>query len=408
MSSMRAAARRVCFLAALLLGAVALPAAGDTDTAAQPDAQVCVPVATWVDPTSREQLPADKLLHRLAKHRVVLLGEHHDLAEHHRWQLQMMVALHALHPDIVLGFEMFPRRVQPVLDRWVNGELTVAEFLEQSEWLANWHYDPELYLSLFHFARMNRIPMYALNVDKQLMSRVRDNGWQSIPEDERQGVTDPVPASKPYLRMLAESFRSHGAHSGGPDTPIGDTEKQAFTRFVETQQLWDRAMAEIIAEQTRKRPSTLFIGVMGTGHIASGLGVPHQLRGLQLESIATLIPWSHRFDCSELEAGIADAVFGLATDEQPAKNKPRLGVLLDQREQGVVIMEVVKDSVAASAGLMAEDVIVEIAGLPAAGIKDVIETVTQVLPGTWLPIKVERGGESLEIVARFPASAVAD
>ena len=68
---------------------------------------------------------------------------------------------------MVIGFEMFPRRVQPALDRWVAGELTEAEFLQQAEWGKVWSMPAELYLPLFHFARMNRIPMLALNIDAE-------------------------------------------------------------------------------------------------------------------------------------------------------------------------------------------------------------------------------------------------
>jgi hypothetical protein len=50
---------------------------------------------------------------------VLLLGEQHDDADHHQWQLQVLAGLHALRPEMIIGFEMFPRRVQPVLDRWV-------------------------------------------------------------------------------------------------------------------------------------------------------------------------------------------------------------------------------------------------------------------------------------------------
>lgn len=59
---------------------------------------------------------------------VVLLGEQHDDEDHHRWQLQMLSALHAQRPDMVIGFEMFPRRVQPVLDQWVAGALSPKDF----------------------------------------------------------------------------------------------------------------------------------------------------------------------------------------------------------------------------------------------------------------------------------------
>jgi hypothetical protein len=37
--------------------------------------------------------------------------------------LQTLAALHVQRPKIVIGFEMFPRRLQPILDQWVAGAL---------------------------------------------------------------------------------------------------------------------------------------------------------------------------------------------------------------------------------------------------------------------------------------------
>lgn len=101
----------------------------------------------------------------MAKRDVVLLGERHVSEDDHRWQVQTLAALYALRPDMVIGFEMLPRRVQAALDRWVAGELTVKQFLEQTGWDDIWGMPAELYLPLVQFARINHIPMLALNID---------------------------------------------------------------------------------------------------------------------------------------------------------------------------------------------------------------------------------------------------
>ena len=139
---------------------------------------------------------------------VVLLGESHDNAEHHRWQLHTIAALHALQPNLVLGFEMFPRRVQKALDEWVAGELGEEEFLKRSEWNRVWGFDARLYMPIFDFARMHRVPMLALNVDRDLVARVGERGWASIPESEREGVGDPAAPSAGYREALYESYSS--------------------------------------------------------------------------------------------------------------------------------------------------------------------------------------------------------
>jgi S1-C subfamily serine protease len=67
-----------------------------------------------------------------------------------------------------------------------------------------------------------------------------------------------------------------------------------------------------------------------------------------------------------------------------------------------LVQSVVSGSIAEQAGTRAGDVIVRIAGESAAQPGDVIEAVRRQAPGTWLPITVKRGDETLDLVARFP------
>ena len=184
-----------------------------------------VPVGTWVCPGSDEK--RDDALVALAKRGVVLLGESHDQAEHHRWQLHTIAALFSHRPDMVLGFEMFPRRVQPVLDRWSKGELNETAFLREVDWPQIWGFADELYLPLFHFARMHRLPMLALNIDRATNRRVAAQGLASVPSTEREGVGDPAPASSFYRDRLFEWFKKHPA--AGQDARAAS---ERFERFV--------------------------------------------------------------------------------------------------------------------------------------------------------------------------------
>ncbi len=101
-----------------------------------------VPVGSWVDPASNEI--RDNVFVALAKRAVVLLGETHDEVAHHRWQLHTIAALFGHRPDMVLGFEMFPR-VQLVLDRWSKGELDETTFLREVNWPQIWGVADEFY-----------------------------------------------------------------------------------------------------------------------------------------------------------------------------------------------------------------------------------------------------------------------
>lgn len=359
----------------------------------------CVPVASWASPGG-ERLDATEVIARAARRAVVLLGETHENFEHHRWQLQTLAALHTARPDMVIGFEMFPRRVQKALDRWVAGELSEADFLAAADWRNVWRFDPNLYLPLFHFARMNRIPMLALNIEARLMREAAAKGFDGLSESEREGVTRPAAPSAAYLDYLLPVYREHERE--GRKRPDASRDDPDFRRFVESQQLWDRAMAQAIRLALARPGRPLVVGIMGVGHIVHGYGVPHQLRDLGVADIVTLLPWDRGRECGELVAGIADAVFGVAAPVSPASQRQRLGIRIEPVQDGVRIAQVEKGSIAEGAGIHDGDVIAEIAGLPVTRTSEVIEAVQRQAPGTWLPLKVRRRGETVEIVAKFP------
>jgi len=382
-------------LLALVAGYLATGSAG-----AKSEEATCVPPALWVVPEQGVQ-PAPALIERMAQRRVVLLGEGHDIPEHHRWQLQTLAALHARRPDLVLGFEMFPRAVQPVLERWVAGELGEAELLRDTDWKRTWGFDAQMYLPIFHFARMNRVPMVALNIDPALAREIATAGLEALPVERRAGISKPVPALPAYEQFLFESFAQHPS---GSDGTIPSRADPRFQRFMETQLVWDRAMADRIVGIFAARPAALVVALMGTGHVMNGWGVPHQLRALGTDDAAVLLPWEPENDCAKLAAGYADAVFGLGSRNEESMPRPKLGLWLETVTGGVAIKDIETGGLGERAGLRQGDVLVEVAGRATRLPDDVIDAVQRQAPGSWLPIKIQREGRTLEIIAKFPPS----
>ena len=363
----------------------------------------CAPVAAWTVPGAGKISVTD-VIGRAARREVVLLGEAHDNPEHHRWQLQTLAALHAERPDMVIGFEMFPRRVQKTLDQWVAGKLTEAQFLADSDWNTVWSTDTAMYMPLFHFARMNRVPMMALNIDTRLRRSVAAKGFAEVPENEREGVTAPAEPSNAYLDYLLPIYGEHdraGKKKAGASAGRDDPD---FRRFVEGQQLWDRAMAQAIHSALDRPQRPLVVGIMGSGHIKYGYGVPHQLKHLGVADVGMLLPWNNGTSCNLLTADIADAIFGtvlppLAADERP---RQRLGIRFEMAQDGGArVLQVEKSSIAEKAGIRESDLIIEAAGMPVKQLNDIVEIVKQQAPGTWLPLKLKRGNDTMEVIAKF-------
>ena len=203
-------------LLAVLVGAAGVVAAAGA--ARTPPAQSCLTPGQWFTPAGERTtaIAQPTLLKELAGKRVVLLGEHHDDADHHRWQLQVIAALHAQQPNLVIGMEMLPRRAQPVLDQWVAGQLTEPELLTLTDWGRVWGFDAGMYLPILHFARLNRIPVVAVNVERALVSEVGAKGLAAVPAERREGVSVPAAAPKAYRDRLEQVFNEHGSSRREP------------------------------------------------------------------------------------------------------------------------------------------------------------------------------------------------
>jgi uncharacterized iron-regulated protein len=400
-SAMAAAWRMTAWRAAI----VAFALVGVRAAAA---ADACEQTGVWIDPATGAPVSVTEVIAQAAGRPVVLLGEEHDDADDHRWQLFVLAALYARHPNLMIGLEMLPRRKQPVLDSWVAGALSEAAFIEQSEWDALWGYDVRMYLPILHFARQYRIPLVALNVERSLVSRVGEVGWAAVPEEAREGVGDPAPAPEGYLDLLAGVYAVKQQLRAGTGDEIAEPDpaalsaikaEPAFARFVEAQLTWDRAMAEAIATARGRAGAPLVAGLVGKAHAERGFGIPHQLADLGISEAEILLPVEQA--CTGLDADIADAVFvtGPAPKTRPG---PRLGVLIDTAPAGVAVREVVAGSVAEAAGIEAGDVIARAAGVVVQTTTDLIKIVRRQAPGTWLPVSIRRDGADIELVAKFP------
>jgi len=410
-------------LSASLIAASVAPSRAQENSSVSPaqTASACDTRARWIDLKTGQPIDKGELIGDLvAKTAVVLLGELHTDVDHHNWQLHTLAALHGRRGNIVIGFEAFPRRLQSVLNDWVEGKLTDQAFLKASEWGQVWGYDAGFYMPLFQFARLNRIPMIALNVERSLVARVGREGWEAVPPSEREGLSDPAPASPAYQRALARVYlmkrtmRREAAErlssSREPNLPepeeaaLAEAMKEPeFKRFVEAQLTWDRAMAEALASANRKFSNATIVGVLGSGHVENGHGVPHQLKDLGVTALTTHIPVSVDTACKYVGTSYADAVFTLPRSEETlAPARPRLGVLLMQGDGAPRINRVVSGSVAEAAGLQAGDHVVRAAGLEMRNSDDLVEIVSRQAPGTWLPLGIRRDGQEIDLIAKFP------
>jgi uncharacterized iron-regulated protein len=200
--------------------------------------------------------------------RIVYFGETHDNPASHRLELQVLRALAELHPGRqALGMEMFTRTQQPVLDRWVAGELSEKAFLRESRWFESWGMDFGYYRDLLNFARERRIPIVALNAEKDLVGAIRGKPHDQLSAEE-QARLPKLDLNDPYQRGLVAAIFSDHSHKG-----------MQLDGFIRVQTLWDETMAES-AVRYLESPSGKgmhLLVIAGGNHVNHGFGIPRRV-----------------------------------------------------------------------------------------------------------------------------------
>ena len=178
----------------------------------------------------------EQMLAAATEARIVYVGETHDNPASHRLELSVLKGLADRHPgNVALGMEMFTPAQQPVLDRWVAGELGEREFLKASHWYETWQMDFDYYRDLLLFARERHIPVLGLNADKALVHAVARNDFAALAPEQRALLPE-LDQSDPYAAALNKSI--FGGHDAGSAGTAG---------FARVQTLWDETMAENVA-----------------------------------------------------------------------------------------------------------------------------------------------------------------
>lgn len=225
----------------------------------------------------------------------VFIGELHDNPDHHRLQLEIIKGIHQSGKKVAIALEMFRAENQYWLDRWVDGNLGVLQFMElyRSNWTLPW----EMYDSIFLYARNNRIPLVALNAPDGIMKKVYRNGFDSLNEEEKRILPPNVTCSvdKSYMNFVRRNFVWHSSDEG------------TFIRFCEAQLLRNKVMAYRVSDYLKRNSGTVLVVVTGVGH-AMRRGIPEELAGMNQLKTRIVMPVLHDLASESLQKSDADYI----------------------------------------------------------------------------------------------------
>jgi uncharacterized iron-regulated protein len=308
----------------------------------------------------------------LANKTIVYVGETHDKFAHHQVQLQILQGLYQRHPKLAIGMEMFQKPFQKALDDYVAGQIDERTFLKRSEYFKRWDMDYNLYKPILDFARAHRLPVVALNLQRELVEKVARNGVGSLTDDEKRWIPRQLDFTDgSYRARLEQAFQAH-PNSG----------QKNFDFFHQAQVLWDETMAESIDQFLKSNPDFRMGILAGSGHLEYGSGIPKRsFRRNQR-------PYAIVLNDTEVQRNIGD--FIVFPEPAEGSRAPTLSVLLDEVNQTVRIRGFRKDSVAEKAGLAKGDIILALDDEPVRGIDDVKIVLLCKKPGDMIRVKVRR------------------
>jgi len=283
------------------------------------------------------------IIDEIAKKRVVYIGEQHTEFSSHLNQLKIIKAMYRKNPKLSIGMEMFQQQFQQYLDDFIAGKISEKEMIIKTEYFKRWKYDYELYRPIILFAKAKRIPIVALNIDREITKKVVSGGFDSLSSEQLEVIPDSIDFQSPeYMQQLKGIFGMHQSKSF-----------KNFDEFYHAQLIWDESMAENMAEFMKKNPEHSMAVLAGNGHIMHGHGIPKRAEKRGVSDYTIVLNHTNP------EPGIADyLLYPSAVTTQKAK---KLGIFFEDNEN-LEVKKLVDDSPAQKAKIEAKDTVIAIDG----------------------------------------------
>ncbi len=214
---------------------------------------------------------------------VVFLGENHDHKGGHDLQKAIVQTLLGRNLPVALGMEMFERDVQGVLDEYLAGQITEANFLQAARPWPNYkdHYRP-----MVELLKERNLPVIGTNAPRRyvgIVSRKGQAALQSLPSASRTHLA-PLPYSMTlpagYEKELDEIFG--GSHTATDPKAAPSAAMPAMpspANMKAAQALWDATMADSLLQFLRRDKSKhLVVHLNGSMHSDRNYGIVDRLR----------------------------------------------------------------------------------------------------------------------------------
>ncbi len=207
----------------------------------------------------------EQFWHAVEKADVVYVGETHDDATHHEYELELIRGLLQRKMKFAIGWEMFDETQQSSIDAWASHKISLKELLVKADFQERWGIYSPVYEQILRTTEKANIHNLALNAPPGLARKIA-RGEPLTAEEMTMlpvGFIADAGAYKNFVSLIGE-------HPG-----VKETDRR---RYFEAQNVWDQTMASRILEFKRRNPKVKLVVLTGRGHVFGGYGIPFYLK----------------------------------------------------------------------------------------------------------------------------------
>jgi len=337
----------------------------------------------------------ERMIRDMMTSRIIHVGETHDSMSMHELQFQVIRALYARDKHLAVGLEMLPVTVQESLNKWTVGILTKDEFIREIRWYVNWNFNFGYYEKIFDFAREHRLPIYALNIPREIITKIRMRGWDALSEEEKALIPGtPDVTNQDHRTLIRTVFES----SDIPHAMKGPGLDSVFEGLYRSQSAWDEVMGANAVRGVESEGRRVVVCV-GSGHLLYNLGLNR--RAFERSKmpfktvIAVAIPSGKK--SLTVSRAIGDYVFGLPEEEKPAFPTIGLGFKKVDNLENLVVDPKPTDGVAGRSDFEKGDIILSADGKAYTDINEIRMALAKLKCGDEVKFKILRAGQVKDV-----------
>ncbi|MGA2360857.1 MAG: ChaN family lipoprotein [Candidatus Aminicenantales bacterium] len=341
----------------------------------------------------------DRMIQAMKASRFVYVGETHNSLPMHEIQFQIIRALYGQDRNLAIGLEMLPVTVQETLNRWSSGLLTTAEFIRDVRWYVNWNFSFGFYGKIFEFVKEHHLPVYALNVPREIIAKIRMKGWDALTEEEKKFIPKaPDLTNKDHRTLIRTIFESAEI----PQQMKGAGLDMMFEGLYRGQSAWDEVMSANAVRGAESEGRRMVV-CAGSGHLLYNLGLNRRAfekSGQPSKTvIAVAIPAGQK--SLKVSRAYGDYVLGIAEEAKPAF--PTIGLSFKKVDnlENLVVDAKPTDGAAGRADFDKGDVILTVDGQAFSDINEVRMYLARFKCGDEVKFRLLRGGQVKDVSLKF-------